>query len=59
MSEVILENKDLESRFLSEKEFYINIDDLKFISCDGKQCDPTICLRTSCKVFEYWRNKKE
>lgn len=59
MSEVLLESKELESRFLTEEDFYINIDDLKFISCDGKQCDPTICLRTSCKVHQYWRNKDD
>lgn len=56
---VTLENEDLVDRILTEKEFQIYPDDLKFISCDGKQCDPTICLRTSCKVFEYWRNKQE
>lgn len=56
---VELENDKLVDRMLTEENFYISNDDLQFISCDGKQCDPTICLRTSCKVFQYWRNKKE
>lgn len=59
MSEIFLENKDVEARFMSEEDFYLDINDLKFISCDGRQCDPTICLRTSCMVHKYWRNKKE
>lgn len=59
MSDIKLESKEIEFKILYSEEFSINPEDLKFIFCDGKQCDPTICLRTSCKVFEYWRNKKE
>lgn len=40
-----------------KNEIVINPEDLKFIMCDGKKCDPVICFRTSCKVFEYWSNK--
>lgn len=58
MSEIFLEDKKLQQKLLFDKKFQINPEDLQFIFCDGKNCDPTICLRTSCKVFEFWRNKK-
>lgn len=56
---IYLNDKNLESRLLNEEDFKIYPEDLKYISCNGKQCDPTICLHTSCKIFEFWRNKKE
>lgn len=57
MSEIFIENHTIEEKMLTQENFEINVDDLKYIFCDGKQCDPTNCLRTSCLVFEYWRHK--
>ena len=59
MSEIILDSKDIEQKILYSEKLEINQEDLQHIYCDGKNCNPTICLRTSCKVHEYWRGKND
>lgn len=57
MSEIFIENKTIEEKMLTEENFEIREKDLKYIFCDGKNCSPSTCLRSSCLVFEYWSNK--